>query len=315
MPLLEAQGLGVPVVTTAFGAMADYTRYGYAVPPAQQHFMVRGLCAYPDLAGVVAALRSVAEGEAPNENRTAAMDWVSTEFSPSAVSTAMASFLNEAVLRAATRIEENRRQRFTLTQSAVKAAATSAEPATARVPSSALRPASTERTGAGTAASKMWSELTYEGSHTPAVGSTSFYDSHWVLVRSEQYELIATAALERMLTNELNNDPATMVILRALNADGSYVPRGDDLTSGRVDGRLTFLVRRDLVWPAAKTNKLTDLVLKILPGAQVKLWHTIAAQHVSIGGRHEGQLHAEIHADGAQRLAHGTGITENNRHQ
>ena len=35
MPVLEAQLLGTPAITTRFGAMADFTLYGVSVPPLQ----------------------------------------------------------------------------------------------------------------------------------------------------------------------------------------------------------------------------------------------------------------------------------------
>ena len=37
MPVLEAQLLGTPAITTRFGAMADFTLYGVSVPPLQLH--------------------------------------------------------------------------------------------------------------------------------------------------------------------------------------------------------------------------------------------------------------------------------------
>ncbi len=37
MPVLEAQLLGTPAITTRFGAMADFTLYGVSVPPLQPH--------------------------------------------------------------------------------------------------------------------------------------------------------------------------------------------------------------------------------------------------------------------------------------
>ena len=39
MPVLEAQLLGTPVVTTRFGAMADFTMHGIAVEPLQPHYL------------------------------------------------------------------------------------------------------------------------------------------------------------------------------------------------------------------------------------------------------------------------------------
>ena len=96
MPILEAQLLGTPVVTTQFGAMADFTHYGIAVPPLQPHFLVRGWCAMPHLDGVVAALQQVHAGALPLANRTRAREWVRTSMSSEVV---VASF--DALLRQA----------------------------------------------------------------------------------------------------------------------------------------------------------------------------------------------------------------------
>ena len=46
LPVLEAQLVGTPVVSTRFGALGDYTRYGIAVPPIDQpYFLSRGFAA------------------------------------------------------------------------------------------------------------------------------------------------------------------------------------------------------------------------------------------------------------------------------
>ena len=60
MPVLEAQMLGVPAITTAFAAMADYTMYGYSVPSVQPAFYSEGWVATPSLDGVADALKEVA---------------------------------------------------------------------------------------------------------------------------------------------------------------------------------------------------------------------------------------------------------------
>lgn len=53
IPVIEAQLLGKPVVTTKFGAMMDYTYYGISVPPAQKYYEIssRGIMALPSISG------------------------------------------------------------------------------------------------------------------------------------------------------------------------------------------------------------------------------------------------------------------------
>ncbi|CAD7924428.1 unnamed protein product [Amoebophrya sp. A120] len=59
LPVLEAQLGGIPVVTTAFGAMRDYAMYGRAVPPNGPLFMELGFAAMPDFQGTLSALRDL----------------------------------------------------------------------------------------------------------------------------------------------------------------------------------------------------------------------------------------------------------------
>ena len=60
MPVLEAQLLGTPAITTRFGAMADFTVYGVSVPPLQPHSMGLGYAVMPNLTGIIEALHHVA---------------------------------------------------------------------------------------------------------------------------------------------------------------------------------------------------------------------------------------------------------------
>ena len=61
VPVLEAQMLGIPVVTNKFGAMSDYTFYGISVPPAQKHYdhRGRGMWSMPCVDGLAEALYNV----------------------------------------------------------------------------------------------------------------------------------------------------------------------------------------------------------------------------------------------------------------
>ena len=61
IPIIEAQLLGKPVVTTKFGAMMDNTYYGISVPPAQKYYEInsRGIIALPSISGNAEALDKI----------------------------------------------------------------------------------------------------------------------------------------------------------------------------------------------------------------------------------------------------------------
>ena len=85
LPLLEAQRVGTPAVTTAFGAMADYTWHGLSVPFVQRSFLSDGFAATPSVAGTADALRRVAAGELSASTREAAARRIRAELSSAAV--------------------------------------------------------------------------------------------------------------------------------------------------------------------------------------------------------------------------------------
>uniref|UniRef100_A0A7S0P0C5 Glycosyl transferase family 1 domain-containing protein n=1 Tax=Calcidiscus leptoporus TaxID=127549 RepID=A0A7S0P0C5_9EUKA len=86
LPILEAQLVGTPVVSTRFGAMADFTRYGIAVPPlGQPFFLDRGFGALPDLNGTVEALLRVHRGQVPESDQREAVQLVRSSMSTEAV--------------------------------------------------------------------------------------------------------------------------------------------------------------------------------------------------------------------------------------
>ena len=84
MGVLEAQLHGVPVITTNFGAMADYTMYGTAVPPRAPEATKLGVYAQPDGDGVTAALRAIAAGTVDGD-RAQAISRIETHMSLGAV--------------------------------------------------------------------------------------------------------------------------------------------------------------------------------------------------------------------------------------
>ena len=61
VPILEAQLMNVPVITTAFGAMKDYTYYGISVPYLQKEYipMAKGQWAVPHVDGIKNALNDI----------------------------------------------------------------------------------------------------------------------------------------------------------------------------------------------------------------------------------------------------------------
>lgn len=68
LPVLEAQKLGIPVITTDFGAMSDYTYNGVKVKPCQRLYdqSVRGIWCMPSIDGVFEAMQKVYYGNYEN---------------------------------------------------------------------------------------------------------------------------------------------------------------------------------------------------------------------------------------------------------
>ena len=87
MAVLEAQALGVPVVTTRVGAMADYTFNGVSVPPIQNEWLQIGYVSTPNVSGVAEALAYVAaRPEAYKKASKTTQSFVKREFSLARVS-------------------------------------------------------------------------------------------------------------------------------------------------------------------------------------------------------------------------------------
>ena len=61
VPILEAQLLQTPVISTAFGAMKDYTMYGISVPYLQKEYLqvAKGMWVIPSVQGMADALEKV----------------------------------------------------------------------------------------------------------------------------------------------------------------------------------------------------------------------------------------------------------------
>ena len=214
MPLLEAQALGVPVITTRFGAMADYTRYGFSVA-SQPVWMVRGFARLPLLSEVVDGLLAVARGELPARNRTEASAWVAETMAPSVVVGKLDRLLSSLV----------------------------------GLPGLAPEDEEFDDDGddAGDAPPFAYDELTYEGGAREAIkllGSSK--GREWILIRSAMYKVKWDPVLANIMEGARKAAPAlvNIVILQTQRADGSVFPRTSDLSAGRIDQQLTYFVRR-----------------------------------------------------------------------
>jgi len=94
MNVLESQAIGTPVITTKFQAMADFTKYGISVEPAQKSFMVQGLVADPDISGCAEAILQIYENDF-EETLVETREWLEENFSPEAVGGRMAGLLKK----------------------------------------------------------------------------------------------------------------------------------------------------------------------------------------------------------------------------
>ena len=98
--VLECQLVGTPVVTTAYGAMGDYTRFGIAVPHKQVSFHTRNFVAMPDVGGVHTALERVYEmqgAELSIERQRTTREWVRSTFSSHSVTISMDTLLHKVL--------------------------------------------------------------------------------------------------------------------------------------------------------------------------------------------------------------------------
>ena len=75
LPVLEAQKLGLPVITTEWGAMSDYNFNGIKVSPCQQLYdnMVRGIWCTPSINGFIKALQKIYTNDYENKRDEASL--------------------------------------------------------------------------------------------------------------------------------------------------------------------------------------------------------------------------------------------------
>lgn len=86
LPVLEAQKLGLPVVTTKFGAMNDYTFNGISVEPCQKLYesALDGIWCTPSIQGVYDALCRIYNNDYEN-NTQRAIEYIETNMSSNTV--------------------------------------------------------------------------------------------------------------------------------------------------------------------------------------------------------------------------------------
>lgn len=87
VPILEAQLIGTPVVTTKFGAMEDYTLNGISVPYVQKCFdnLGSGVWVTPSVDGTADAVEIIYNKEL-EDKKDLAIDYITTEMSGDVVS-------------------------------------------------------------------------------------------------------------------------------------------------------------------------------------------------------------------------------------
>jgi len=246
MPVLEAQLLGTPAITTRDGAMGDFTKYGVAVPPLPQPaWMSRGFVALPDLQGVVDALQAVHRG-LPDAARVAAQSWMQKEMSAEAVVDQFEALITEGLR---------------------------------------TRPPTPQLSG-GEAGPKpnIFHTPQSDGSSPLDDATVLFYedwdatpwtapDTEFLLLLSNRYTLD-----EDNLRRAFAQDPAgaqDVLFLAARGADGVEFPVMEDLSAGRIDRNVVLRLRtRCLVRAiadASAARPLPDLVMATLGAA--KMYH------------------------------------------
>ena len=99
MPALEAQSLGIPVITSKFGAMEDFTFHGAAVPPLEQdEWLPTGYVPTPDVSGFADALRRMYEGK-HSTNAGSAQKIIRDRMSLDSVASSFRSFIQSLMQR------------------------------------------------------------------------------------------------------------------------------------------------------------------------------------------------------------------------
>lgn len=99
LPVLEAQKLGIPVITTDWGAMGDYNYNGIKVPPCQPLYdhTVRGIWCMPSIKGVLKALIKIYNNNYENNSEEAVL-LVTKNMSKTSVSSQIEKILTQSLI-------------------------------------------------------------------------------------------------------------------------------------------------------------------------------------------------------------------------
>lgn len=235
MPVLEAQALGTPVVTTRFGAMADFTMHGYSVPHAGLTWFVRGFAAAPHVPGVAEALVSIAHGDLDGSaNRTAAVEAIAANMSREAVTSALRSLLPTAAECAAAADLSGGGDAPPPPPGALDDDGEAAAPATG----SLFEPPQRRGVAAGIGL------VTYESGWVRPPS----HSARWTLVQSELFEESDAAALERAM-HQVLRAPVDLEVLILLSREpsGAVMPRAEDLSQGKVSTTMAVLIRTSIL--------------------------------------------------------------------
>ena len=301
MPVLEAQAIGVPVITTAFGAMKDYTLHGYSVEPSQPHFMVKGICAYPNMTGVVEALRKVADGEIPAENRTNTMQWIQKEMSEETVTRKLLGMLKSNYYK---RLgngndddddddDDNKnnnskgKNKKSKKDKRGKGKIINATESVVRIGTDVEFIDAQELN----AKNAPYSQFIYERGdvyvdYLEAGSESELYEEHftkdWILIRSEEYEITDHEELEFAINRF--GEEYDAVIIRITAPDGTMFPRDEDLLSGRIDPRMSIAVKTnefiEHLEDKVGDKVLFEAVLDHIRGKNVKIYESDAFEYI-----------------------------------
>eukprot|EP00588_Corethron_pennatum_P018550 CAMPEP_0194306472 /NCGR_PEP_ID=MMETSP0171-20130528/3611_1 /TAXON_ID=218684 /ORGANISM="Corethron pennatum, Strain L29A3" /LENGTH=709 /DNA_ID=CAMNT_0039058257 /DNA_START=61 /DNA_END=2190 /DNA_ORIENTATION=- len=268
MPVLEAQLIGTPAVTTRDGAMGDFTKFGVAVPPlGQPCWLGRGFVAQPDLQGVVDALVEV-HGGLSDESRLAAQNWVRKEMSVEAVVDAFEALVSEGLR---------------------------SRPPKPRISGGEAGPRPTvfDTHSHSGSSSNLLETLSDPGRYLQALSDPDsdgmfllhdstvlFYeewgvkpwvapDTEFLLIMSKRYTLYEDE-LHISISSPFTKDQ-DVVFLISRRANGEEFPTSADVSQGRLDRRATIRMRTKCLVQAIATSgtsrALPDLVLTALAAA------------------------------------------------
>ena len=258
MPLLEAQLLGTPVVSTRFGAMAHNTRHGVAVPPLDQpSWLGRGFVATPDLSGVIDALLTVHRG-LPAGEREEAQLWVAEQMSTEAVTTQFMSLIGDGLRTPPPR---------------PTALTSHVAPPKPWEPPRRRKRANVDDAVRSTA-SREYAALSYEEWDMSAFMSGRARPSQPLLLIQPAGFIVDADGLEAKIT-QFNQARADVLFLQAKRRNGEIFPLEHDISLGKLARDTVMLIRTGCISQAVEAVArhgnvpLADVILAALSQAAI----------------------------------------------